>query len=548
MEKQQYVYVDVPDHDEPTGSVTFKGIWKFTKMAARAMLVFVLAAFIAGGAIAGILHLAATPHRFVVGTIELGFPEAALGRLPEGDGIFSMNSIVSSSVLNAAVSDTGFTIDSQINLNNHFSVQAIASQEYIDLRAEAENGSEAAQEILRTREFHPTRFDVRLDNFTALGLTDAQAETLLSTVITEFITEFNRNFFGVVERATNQFAININTLDTYIMHYLRFTRELNELQQFLQTRHAQSSGFGAVVGSSRVTFADLATRIDTQIERLGNISAQIRLHNVSPDPEFELIRLGMRANELYRDVERLRSERDSLEQAWRDSRPIAMVIPGTEEVITIIGNEAEHARLTRELVDFNAVLHRRESELSRAQDLYENFSIVPQSDEVRAQTLALLQLAQIDAVGLISQINALEQAYYVQNVHSTSVRTVQPVAAITQRGMGAEAYILIIAVFAILGVVVSLIFTQVRRTKAIKRAETDHKNAQNIHANQPVQGKMHFDPQSEARVFAGAPNYAPQPQPQLIAVKETTESEEFITEENPPAEQNVPAVEKKKQP
>ena len=478
MEKQsgqQHLILSVDNsydgRDE--GGITFGRIAAFIKIAALRTLIYCLIAFIIGSLVVMVIDLTRARDTFTHTSIILVYPGASLGQLPTGGGFFDPQMIIDVSVLSQAVerAHLGHIIENPDVLRPYFSVQSVNPQEYYDLLARIARNPEDAEalELLHTTNFFPTRFNIVFTEPTNYSLNRTQALSLVNAVRDVFSNEFTNRFFSPTTHSMLPFTPNLNER-SFIMHYLQFSRDLAPIENYLTTLSHNHSSFRAP--SSRLSFADLLTRLDRINEALTSYRTFVLMHAVTDNINFELAMLNNLRQSLNAEISNLQTRIDGYTRDIADATPETFF---TEDGIPVgeRGNAAIHTQLLVARTLLNAQYANAHRSLEATNQIYQAFSAAngAMTDDDRDDAENRLNSIHQSLNDLMTDIN--DALYELHTVHlsGNGVRTVAPAAFVQIRERNMMLYITILVVMVLAGLIVACVVTQAKRVRLAKERD-----------------------------------------------------------------------------
>jgi len=481
--------VDGIEHDNTEGGITLKSAFKFLRIAALRVLIYVLVAAIAATVLVAIIDAVAPRDNFASVNLELVYPHAAQGFLPGGTGSFEPNMIIDTAILNQAASNKGFREESGTfthdiqNINNlraHFSVTSINTQEYIELRQRLHNNPEdtEAQLLLATGRFAPTRFTIRLNDPRDLGLSNAEATALVAEVRNVFTEQFVERYFSAISFNTNMFNVSVQPYNSYIMHSLNFNHSLNYIMSFLNQQRVENPTFmlNRGVGDNLSFNGLLSTATQIQLS-LAAFRSTVIINSITQDRATDLRILEEHRNSLLGEIVSYEERRETTRRNMQGTLgQYGVPSDGGELIVITPGNPTEHARLIREDQMLTERITMLQREANDVEDILYTFAngVTIENPVTREQALVILNSIADRLTTLIQDTNALLEHYFTINTQANTIHNIGGAAIFSARRIDTTIYVLIVVAVALIAALAALIVTNKKRTQwQLKKAAAE---------------------------------------------------------------------------
>ena len=466
---QEYVY----DNEHEAEGLTFKKIARFLRKGWLRMVVYLIIAVLAVTAIAVPVKVFAKSEPIAQTSIEYIYKGIEKGQDPNGQTL-STDAIINPAVLAKAVeqANLGKKIKDITTLRNAMRVEAVLTDEYVELAEAAANGDAAAKDRLRGYNMFPTRFDIIISDPSKLDLSDDQAKLLLNKIVTCYFADFQDRYSIVPTFDGTKYDLSQNEELEFVDIYDTYLESLQSVKAFLQ--EMTDSDIGFISTANNTTFTQLYSDLNVLTSSYNQFNAFLLSNNIWRDKTTARDALVSTQTEILNRLEPLNGENGYI-QSLKDQ--IASIKPTTSSTDAggVHTDKTEypkiydtlHARLdeaNRQVREYNIQLKNIDTRLENLK------SETPPDPALIAQAVAKLADIEMRTLALIEKVKSTVEDYYDTTFVSESVRQVQP-PVVTRKSI--EFSLLVVYVVAlIVALLAAGIVTGVKISKNAANAKT----------------------------------------------------------------------------
>lgn len=422
---KEYVYED----EQETEGLTFKKIGRFLRKGWLRMVVYMIIAALAVTAIAVPVKVFAKSEPVAQTSVEYIYVGIEKGLDPNGKTL-NTDDIIATTVLAKAVeqANLGKKIKDITTLRNAMRVEAVLTDEYVELTKAAANGDTAAADRLRNYNMFPTRFDIIISDPSELDLSDDQAKLLLNKIVTCYFAEFQDRYSIMPTFEGTSYDLSQNDELEFADIYDTYLESLQSVNAFLQEMTDSDVGF--ISTANNTTFAQLFSDLNVLSSSYNQFNAFILSNNIWRDKDTARDALLSTQTEILNRLEPLNGENGYI-QSLKDQ--IASIKPTTTSTDAggVHTDKTEypkiydtlHARLdeaNRQVREYNIQLKNIDTRLENLK------SETPTDAALITQAVAKLSDLETRTLALIEKVKTTVADYYDTTFVSASVRQVQP--------------------------------------------------------------------------------------------------------------------------
>ena len=474
----QFVLHLEQNNNEETGGISLKSAWAFIKLSFIRAVIFVAVAAILATFLVIIINQTRDRTSMASATIELVYSGAEEGKLPgNATGYFVASSIISPNIIDNALASSSLSetvIDAGL-LRHDLSVIPEMPQARRELIERANNGDDAARDEIAANPFVPIRFVISLESPEKHGLSESQAERLITEIVDAFTNNLISTHIAPSPLLYDVFNVDVTPLSSYRAHEIAFYNELNTMRDMLLERAVSSPNFRA--HNSSLSFGDLLTRISALINQdIFAFRSFVSRNGVATNPVWEISQLTERNFALTNLISQLNIQRTELQNILNlpgMTETISITIAGVTTTTTSPTGHAQELQrqlttLTDRIDSMNLELFSNTTRITRYEDAVYYYE---DAAEHRLQAAEMLDDLSQELIEFTKTINTVLQSYHYMQTQGNIVRTVLSATYTTSRdNISRTNMVLIFGAFILTALIAAFVVTHAKRKSAMQKA------------------------------------------------------------------------------
>ncbi len=452
------------EEDEYEEGLTLKKVGHFLAKGWVRMLVYALIAVLVTAIVVLPIKVFYKSEPVAQTSIEFIYKGVEEGLDPNG-GTLNTDNIISPAVLGSAVESAELTevLTDISKLRGAMRVEAVPTQEYLDLRQAAADGNADAQKELLTYKMFPTRFNIVLSDPKKLGLNDTQAALLLDKVVAAYFDSFRDRYSVSKPFSSDIFTLSTDKTIEFTKVYDVYEATLSSAREALDL--LAKSG-GTFESKAKVTFSALQGRLSTLELSYDNFNDYILDNNIWRNKSTATKTFNDEATRLTAEKTAQEAYITSLQAQIKEIKANTVTSTNGGQTVETQSYPEQYYEYQDLLVSAQNALRSIETRIANNTIRSNTIATAPDvtSSELIASAESAVAGLEKSSAEFIDSLNVTISEYYDATVVSSAVRQVQP-SSVTRRSSGLNVLIILLIAAAV-GLVVGGIVTGVKIFKA----------------------------------------------------------------------------------
>lgn len=400
------------------------------------LVIAVCIGFLAAAAVTGVRGLFGEGS-YARAVVSFSFDGIDEGLDPNG-GIFDVNKIKSTLVIDNALADLGWTDQDVEEIRANLKLEGVipdsVKQQIAVINTVAEDAAEYYTNI-EDLDYFPSRYTVTLQR--CKGMSGSDTSELLNAILLSYKEFFMDSYADMSVLGTAVSVLNVESYD-YLQAADMIENGIDTMEAYVTAKQEQAPDFRA--NSTGLSFSDLANSIDAvrQLD-LNNFISFVQSNNLTKDAGVQVDYYSYQIRQYNLEIQELQSQLADVERTIQAYEKDPVIVMSNQDSVTETSQKNEYYdRLLANKLELNRKISVLNTSMNRAYEimLSINNNTVTASEEDYNYANDLLQglLATVDTWSGLVQKTAAE--YYETKLYASAYRIAIPAQYTSAGGVG----------------------------------------------------------------------------------------------------------------